>query len=318
MSDVDHVIVLAGGLSPERDVSLRSGQRVAEALRRIGVDVSVRDVGVDLLPTLAADASAVVFPVLHGVSGEDGTVREVLELAGVAYVGAAPQACRLTFDKPLAKTLLAGAGLLTPRSVTLPREAFHDLGAGALSELVVRRLSLPLFVKPRAGGSAFGVSCVRAAGQLPEALVSCFGYHDTALIEQAVTGAEIAVSVVDLGDGPVALPPVEIVPDSGAYDYTARYTAGATQFFCPARLDHDIAHAAGAAAVAAHRALGLRDLSRTDMVVDDGGQVQILETNVAPGMTPTSTFPMALEAAGHDFGLVCRDLAALAKSRSAR
>jgi D-alanine-D-alanine ligase len=313
--DVDRVLVLAGGLSAERDVSLRSGHRVADALRRIGVDVDVRDPGADLLPALSADQSTVVFPVLHGVSGEDGTIREILQLAGVPYVGAAPEACRFAFDKPLAKTLVAQAGLHTPASVTLPRQAFHDLGASALAGLILRRLHLPLFVKPRAGGSAFGVTCVESAGQLPEALMACFGHHDTALIERAVAGTEIAVGVVDLGDGPVALPAVEIVPDGGVYDYTARYTAGATEFFCPARLHPAVARAAGDTALTAHRALGLRDLSRTDMIVDAEGVPHVLETNVAPGMTETSTFPMALDAAGLDFGVVCRDLAALAAAR---
>jgi D-alanine-D-alanine ligase len=316
MSDVERVLVLAGGLSPERDVSLRSGQRVSEALRRIGVDVEVRDVGADLLPVLSADPEAVVFPVLHGISGEDGTLREVLALAGVPYVGATPQACRLAFDKPVAKALFGRAGLRTPPSVTLPRQVFHDLGAGALSELVLRRLGLPVFVKPRVGGSAFGVTCVQTADKLAEALMACFGYHDTALVERAITGTEVTVAVVDLADGPVALPVVEIVPDSGVYDYSARYTAGATEFFCPARLDDATARAAAGAAVAAHRALGLRDLSRTDMIVDGDGRAYLLETNVAPGMTQTSTFPLALEAAGLDFGVVCRDLAAQAAGRS--
>lgn len=316
MSDMDRVLVLAGGLSPERDVSLRSGQRVADALRRVDVEVEVRDVGADLLAVLAADPQTVVFPVLHGVSGEDGTVREVLHLAGVPYVGAAPEACRFAFDKPVAKAMLAAAGLRTPESVTLPREAFGDLGAKALTGLILRRLGLPVFVKPRAGGSAFGVTCVQDAAQLPEALMTCFGYHDTALVERGVEGTEIAVGVVDLGDGPAALPAVEIVPDGGVYDYTARYTAGATEFFCPARLDAATARAAGEAAVAAHRALGLRDLSRTDLIVDRDGRAHILETNVAPGMTETSTFPMALVAAGHDFAVVCRELAAQALRRS--
>jgi D-alanine-D-alanine ligase len=315
MSDLDRVLVLAGGLSAERDVSLRSGQRVAEALRGIGMDVQVRDVGADLIGALAAEPSTVVFPVLHGIAGEDGTLQEVLRLAGVPYVGATPEACRFAFDKPLAKALLGRAGLHTPPSVTLPRAAFHDLGASALSDLILRRLGLPLFVKPRAGGSAFGITRVADPAELSEALITCFGYHDTALIERAVTGTEIAVGVLDLADEPVALPAVEIVPDGGAYDYTARYTAGATEFFCPARLAPELAREVGAAAVAAHRALGLRDLSRTDLIVDDAGLVHILETNVAPGMTSTSTWPMALEASGRDFGLVCRDLAAHAASR---
>ena len=308
--------MLAGGLSAEREVSLRSGQRVADALRGIGTDVLVRDLDAGLMPALAELPATVVFPVLHGIAGEDGTVQEVLRLAGVPYVGATPQACRFAFDKPLAKALLTRAGLTTPPSVTLPRAAFHDLGAGPLTDLVQRRLGLPLFVKPRAGGSAFGITRVTRAAQLPEALITCFGYHDTALIEQAVDGTEIAVGVLDLGGEPVALPPVEIVPDGGSYDYTARYTAGATEFFCPARLDPEVAREVSAAAVAAHRALGLRDLSRTDLIVDRAGRPHILETNVAPGMTDTSTWPLALAASGRDFGLTCRDLAAQALARA--
>lgn len=316
MSDLDRVLVLAGGLSPERDVSLRSGHRLADALRRVDVEVAVCDVDATLFAQVAADPGVVVFPVLHGVSGEDGTVREVLELAGSPYVGAVPQACRFAFDKPLSKAIMTRAGLRTPPSVTLPRQAFHDLGAAALSRLILDRLGLPVFVKPRAGGSAFGVTAVHTADRLAEALMSCFGYHDEALIERAVTGTEITVGVLDLGDEPVALPAVEIVPDSGVYDYAARYTPGATEFFCPARLPSSTLAEAAAVAVAAHRALGLRDLSRTDMIVDGDGRVHVLETNVAPGMTDTSTYPIALAAAGYDFGVICRDLAAHAGSRA--
>jgi D-alanine-D-alanine ligase len=181
----------------------------------------------------------------------------------------------------------------------------------------VARLGLPLCVKPRAGGSAFGVTRVRAAGDLPNALMACFGYHDEALVERWVDGMEVAVGVLELGGSPVALPAVEIVPDGGFYDYAARYTAGATEFFCPARLSAPVAERVAAVALAAHEALGLRDLSRTDLVIDAAGNPHVLETNVAPGMTATSTFPIALRAAGHDLGVVCRDLAAQAAVRGA-
>jgi D-alanine-D-alanine ligase len=314
VDDLDRVLVLAGGLSPEREVSLRSGNQVAAALAEVGVDVRVSDVGVDLLAVLAADAPDVVFPMLHGASGEDGTLREVLHMAGVSYVGAQPSAARLTFDKPVAKTLLRRAGLHTPESVTLPRQAFHDLGATALAGLLTGRLGLPLCVKPRGGGSAFGVTRVDDAAMLPAALMTCFGYHDEALVECWVDGTEVAVGVIDTG--PRALPAVEIVPDSGFYDYAARYTAGATEFFCPARLSDSAARAAAEAALTAHRVLGLRDLSRTDIIVDASDRAFVLETNVAPGMTPTSTFPMALREAGYDFGVFCRDLASHAVARA--
>ncbi|MGW6461005.1 D-alanine--D-alanine ligase family protein [Streptomyces sp. NPDC055078] len=313
MTDL-RVVVIAGGLSPEREVSQKSGTRVADALRRAGVEVELRDVGTDLLPALTANPGAVAFPVLHGVAGEDGTIKEVLELAGVPYVGARPGACRGTFDKAVAKETFARAGLVTPASVTLPKEAFHDLGATTLTARIIEGLGLPLFVKPRGGGSAFGVSRVETAERLPEALMACFAYHDEALIERLVTGTEIAVGVADLGDGPVALPPVEIVAD-GLYDYTARYTPGAVEFHRPARIPPAAAEEATRVAVTAHQALGLRDLSRTDAIVTAGGEVVVLETNVAPGMTLTSTYPMALEAAGLGFGDVCRDLAAAADRR---
>ncbi|MFC5724141.1 D-alanine--D-alanine ligase [Streptomyces gamaensis] len=314
MSDLNRVVVIAGGLSPEREVSLRSGARVTDALRRTGVEVELRDVDKDLLPALAQDPPGVVWPVLHGIAGEDGAIKEVLELAGVPYVGARPHACRTAFDKTTAKAVLQRAGLLTPESVTLPKEAFHDLGAAELTARIVDRLGPELFVKPRAGGSAFGVSRVELAEQLPQALMACFGYHDEALIERRVTGTEIAVGVADPGDGPRALPVVEIVAD-GLYDYTARYTPGKVEFHCPARLPDQVAQEAARVAVAAHTALGLLDLSRTDAIVTGAGEVFVLETNVAPGMTETSTYPMALSEAGLDFGVFCRDLAAQAAHR---
>ncbi len=147
-------------------------------------------------------------------------------------------------------------------------------------------------------------------------MVGCFAYGDTALIEQYIEGVEVAVSVVDLGDGPVALPPVEIVADEGVYDYSARYTAGHTEFFAPARLRPEVAEACSELAVTAHTALGLRDLSRTDLIVDALGRPHFLEVNVAPGMTETSLLPMAVEAAGKDLGAICRGLLEAAVRRA--
>jgi D-alanine-D-alanine ligase len=310
-----HVLVLAGGLSPEREVSLRSGDRVRDALREAGVDAQTADADAALIPLLTADPPAAVFPAIHGNSGEDGAIREVLGLLGVPYVGSTAGACRLAFDKPVAKALAAAAGLATPDSVTLPRETFHDLGAAAVLERIVARLGLPLFVKPTRGGSALGAAPVRSADELPAAMIGCFAYGDTALVERCAHGMEVAVGVVDLGDGPQALPAVEIVPDGGWFDYAARYTAGRTEYYAPARLPADAARAVAEAAIAAHNALGLRDLSRSDLIVEPSGRVLFLEANVAPGMTDTSTLPMALEAAGRDFGVLCRELLLRAAAR---
>ncbi len=315
MTDLGHVLVLAGGLSHEREVSLRSGHRVCDALREAGVDAHTVDADAALIPSIIADPPSAVFPAIHGVSGEDGAVREVLALLDVPFVGATASACRFAFDKPTAKTLISAAGLATPAAITLPRETFHDLGASAVLDRIVARLGLPLFVKPSRGGSALGAGPVQTAEELPAAMVSCFAYGDTALIERCISGTEIAVGVIDLGDGPQALPAVEIVPDGGTYDYAARYTAGRTEFYTPARIPAAAAKAAADTAVTAHTTLGLRDISRTDLIVDDAGTVFFLEVNVAPGMTETSTLPMALEAAGFGFGAVCRDLLVLAARR---
>src|ERR1700735_940314 len=241
MSNLDRVVVLAGGLSAEREVSLHSGNRVRDALAQAGVDAIIADADSALLSHLRADPPSRVFPAIHGACGEDGAIREVLGLLGTPYVGSVASACQMAFDKPTAKALVAAAGLSTPASVTLPREAFHDLGAAAVIDLIIARLGLPLYVKPSRGGSALGAGPVHDAAALPPALLSCFAYGDIALIERFIAGTEVTVGVIDLGAGPQALPAVEIVPGDGGYDYAARYTAGKTEFYVPARVSGEIA-----------------------------------------------------------------------------
>lgn len=313
----DRVLVLAGGLSHERDVSLRSGRRVAEALRDGGHDVEVSDVGAGLLDRLQQDRPSCVVPLLHGESGEDGALREVLELLALPYVGSRPSACRLAFDKPVAKTLVERAGIRTPASVTLPAEAFRELGAAAVMAAMVETIGLPMMVKPARGGSALGCSLVTDAGQLPGAMVHAFSYGDTALVETFVVGSEVAVPVVETDEGPQTLPVVGISPDGGVYDYTARYTAGSTVFDVPADLPAEVTQACADVALAAHRTLGLRDLSRSDLIVDAQDRVWFLEVNVAPGLTETSTVPLAVDAAGEDLGTVVARLVDRAVARAA-
>lgn len=309
MSDVRRVVVLAGGLTHERDVSLRSGRRVVDALRAVGVEAVLRDTDATLLGALAADPPDAVFIALHGGAGEDGAVRGVLDLAGMPYAGAGPSACRMAFDKPTAKAVVASAGIDTPPWVTLPATTFRELGAAAVLERLLARLHLPLMVKPAQGGSALGATAVRTAEGLSAAMVTCFSYGPTALVESYVEGVEVAVSVVDTGDGPLALPAAEVVVhDGGPYDYEARYTAGATDFFVPARLSAEIAGRVGEVAVRVHEVLGLRDVSRSDLVVDGDGIVHFLEVNVSPGLTETSLLPMSVAAAGLDLGVLFRDL----------
>lgn len=308
-----HAVVLAGGLTFEREVSLSSGTQVVEELTRAGLDAELRDADAELLPGLAAAPADAVFIALHGATGEDGALRAVLDLAGVPYVGSPAAACRLAWDKPAAKSVLRSAGVTTPDWVALPHSTFRELGAGAVLDLMVARLGLPLMVKPASGGSALGVQKVSRVEELPAAMVSCFAYGDTVMVERYVEGVEVALGVVDLGDGPQPLPAVEIEPESGVFDYASRYTPGLTEYHTPARLPDDVAARAAALAVRVHEVLGLADLSRTDAIITPDGEVHFLEVNVSPGLTETSMFPMALEAAGYELGdVVARLLAARA------
>jgi D-alanine-D-alanine ligase len=315
---VSSILVLAGGLSHERDVSLRSGRRVAEALRGTGLDVLERDVDASLLTTLRTERPSCVVPMLHGETGEDGAIREVLQLLDIPYVGAPPSSCRTAFDKPVAKAVAERAGILTPASVCLPAETFRELGAADVMSALVAHLGLPLMVKPAKSGSALGCSVVRSAEELPSAMVNAFAYGEVALLEQFIEGLEVAVPVIDDGSGPRALPAVAIEPDGGVYDYTARYTAGSTEFSVPAPLSAELTEEVARVALVAHEALGLRDVSRSDLIVDAEGRVWFLEVNVAPGFTETSTVPLAIQTAGLDLGKVCASLVQAAIARGSR
>ncbi|KRC46855.1 D-alanine--D-alanine ligase [Leifsonia sp. Root227] len=303
------IVVLAGGISHERDISLRSGRRVADALNSLGHRVTFRDPDASLLAFLSENRPDVVWPALHGASGEDGALRSLLELTGIPFVGSRTDASRLAWSKPAAKTVVARAGVATPASVVLPKETFRELGANSVLATVLDGLGVPLVVKPAQGGSAQGVTIVEKADELPRAMVDAYTYADVALIERKVSGIEVSVAVVDTGEGPEALPAVEIEPVGGAYTFDARYNAGETRFYTPARLDETTAAAVAEAATTAHVALGLRHLSRIDLIVDADGVPWFLEANVLPGLTETSIMPQAIAAAGRDLGDVYAALA---------
>lgn len=303
------IVVLAGGISHERDVSLRTGRRVADGLNGLGHRVVFRDPDASLLAFLEETRPDVVWPALHGASGEDGALRGLLEITGVPFVGSRADASRLAWSKPTAKTIVERAGVSTPRSMTLPQETFRELGAGSVLATVLSGLELPVVVKPAHGGSAQGVTIVTTAEELPRAMVDAYTYSDVALIERKVDGVEVSVAVIDTGDGPEALPAVEIEPVDGAYTFDARYNAGETRFYVPARLDEQVMAAVAEAATSAHIALGLRHLSRIDLIVDAAGQPWFLEANVLPGLTETSIMPQAITASGREPGEVYAALA---------
>lgn len=309
------IVVLAGGLSHERDVSLRSGRRVSQALRDQGREVVESDLNAALIELLRSLNNPVVFPLLHGGVGEDGGLQQVLNLLDVAYVGSSAAAARRSFNKAIGGPLAAQAGLATPNAVALPHDMFRELGAAALVASLGERIGFPMIVKPARSGSALGCSKVDAASELPAAMVGAYGYGDVAVIEEFIDGTEVAVAVVELDGEVVALPAVEIQPNSAIYDYTARYTAGETRFIVPAGLSDPVAKACADLAISAHKVLGLRDLSRADIIVRPDGTPVFIESNSAPGMTETSLFPQAVQAAGWDFGLLCAQLVDNAWSR---
>lgn len=309
------VAVLAGGLSHERDVSIRSGRRLAAALREAGLTVEEWDADAALISRLTEHRPDAVLIAMHGGAGENGALQSVLEMLDMPFVGADATASRRAFDKPTAKAALARHGLATPAWVALPQSAFRDLGAPAVLDALVARLGLPMMLKPDQGGSALGAYVVHSAADLPTAMVGCLAYADTVLAERYIRGVEVAVTVLDTDAGPIALPSVEIDPAREFYDYEARYTAGLTTFHCPARLEPDVAKAVAELAVRAHAILGLRDVSRTDAVVAPDGTPYFLEVNTSPGLTETSLLPLAVEEYGSTIGAVFRDLVERAIAR---
>ncbi|HZP89671.1 MAG TPA: D-alanine--D-alanine ligase [Actinomycetota bacterium] len=311
------VAVLAGGRAPEREVSLRSGHRIAAALRARGFDAFLLDPAErPLVETLSAARVSACYVALHGKEGEDGTVQRVLEQLDVPYTGSGPFSCHVTFDKILAKEALDAAGVATPPWAAVQEAALRDLGAGPILGHIARRVGLPAVVKPSRAGSAMGLSFVEREVDLPAAVMSALSFADSAVIERRVVGTEVAAGMIGSPDEP--LPLVEIVPKSGVFDYASRYTAGATEYFAPARLPPEVAAACHEEAARAFRTLGLRDVSRADIMIDAGGRPWIVDVNVSPGMTDTSLLPMAAQAAGIEFPALCERVLRMALARGAR
>ncbi len=291
------VAVLKGGRSLERNVSLRSGARVEDALERLGHEVVALDVGADLVERLSAERPDVAFVAMHGVGGEDGTVQELLEILGVPFTGPGAAACARCMDKSLAKHAIREAGLPTPDWFAFNSTAFRELGAADALGRLEQSLGFPLVVKPSRGGSSLGVKFAAAAGEVPQALVSAFSYDDRVLLERFVDGREVAVSVL----GEEALPIVEAIPAQGdRYDFEARYEIGRTRFVCPAELGEGESAAIVETALATYRALGCSGFARVDLILEPDGP-QVLEANAIPGLTDTSLLPQAAEAAGMTF-----------------
>jgi D-alanine-D-alanine ligase len=307
------VVVLKGGRSLERGVSLRSGARVEDALERLGHEVVPIDVGADLVKRLRAEKPEVAFVAMHGVGGEDGTAQELLEILGIPFTGPAAAACARSIDKVMAKATMRGAGIPTPEFFAFTQTAFRDLGAAdALTDLE-GTLGFPIVVKPSRGGSSLGVKFAASPAEVPGALVAAFSYDDRVMLERFVQGREVAVSVL----GGEALPIVEAIPAEGdPYDFEARYEIGRTHFVCPADLSPTERSAITDAALATCRALGCEGFARVDLILGTDGP-WVLEVNAIPGLTDTSLLPQSAEAAGMSFEDLVTRILDLALSPSA-
>ena len=296
------VAVLKGGRSLERQVSLASGARVEDALDRLGHQVVAIDVGMDLVERLREARPDVAFVALHGRGGEDGAVQELLEVLEIPYTGSRVHACVRCADKVLAKHALRDGGLPTSDWVLLGEIAFHELGAAAALGAIAERRGFPLVVKPVSQGSSLGVKFAHSAQELPAALVAALSYGTRVLLERHVEGRELAVGVLsgENGEPAQALPIVEALPQGPEYDFAARYEIGRTEFVCPAELDPAVAERVREIALAAWRLLGCRGFARVDMILGPDGPM-VLEVNPIPGLTETSLFPQAADAAGLGF-----------------
>jgi D-alanine-D-alanine ligase len=310
---VSRVTVLKGGRSLERQVSLRSGARVEDALKRLDHEVVAIDVALDLIRRLREAKPDVAFIAMHGRDGEDGTVQELLEILGIPYTGSGVLACVRAMDKVLAKHLMVEEGIPTPEFFAFNETAFRELGAGEALPAIEERLEFPIVVKPSSQGSALGIKFAGSAGDLPAALVSAFSYDSRVLLERHVDGRDLAVSILD----DEALPVVEAVPrDEEFYDFEARYEIGRTNFVCPAELPAGVTEQAQGLALRTYRLLGCSAFARVDLMLDTGGELTVLEANPIPGLTETSLLPQAAEAAGISFDELVGRIVELALTRA--
>jgi D-alanine-D-alanine ligase len=305
---MSRVAVLKGGRSLERQVSLKSGARVEEALEHLGHDVISIDVGADLVERLVADRPDVAFIALHGRDGEDGTVQELLEVMGIPYTGSGVSACIRAADKVLAKHAMRDRDIPTPDFYAFNETAFRELGAAVALPAIEERLRFPIVVKPAGQGSALGIKFARTPADVPTALVAAFSYDRKVLLERHVEGRDLAVSILDEDGTPRALPIVEAVPrEEDFYDFESRYEIGRTTFLCPAELADDLADRAAALAIEVYDLIGCTGFARVDIMLEEAtNELYVLELNTIPGLTETSLLPQAADAAGIGFDELVR------------
>ncbi|MBE6713105.1 MAG: D-alanine--D-alanine ligase [Ruminococcaceae bacterium] len=303
------ILVLMGGESTEREVSLRSGKAVADALRQRFEKVVELDLTRESLGKIAEMAPDCAFIALHGKGGEDGTVQGLLEWMGIPYTGPGTLASALCLDKMMTKKVLTLSGVPTPEFLCIPHEAQKDPQAAV--DNAIRVLGLPLVLKANCQGSSIGVAILRERAGAAEVLSELFTYGDQILAEKFLSGTELTVPV--MGNSKLlVLPPIEITSSGKFYDYASKYTPGGSRHIIPARISPEVEKRVKSIAAKAYSETGCRGLARVDMMLDEKGEPFVIEINTSPGMTETSLFPDAARAAGISFPELCETLVDLA------
>ncbi|MCE5313009.1 MAG: D-alanine--D-alanine ligase [Nitrospiraceae bacterium] len=308
MDRKEKIGVLCGGLSAERDVSLRSGKAVYNALKERGYNVVLIDAGHDLCEALRKEAVQRVFIALHGGAGENGSVQGMLEVMGIPYTGSGVLASAAAMDKDMSKKIFMHHNISVPPFAVVSRSdhaSVKDMVSGFSS---IAPFGLPCVVKPAEEGSSIGVSIVKNVSELQGALEEGFRHGSTLIIEKYIKGKEIQIGI----SAGKALGGVEVRPSAEFYSYEAKYTAGATQYILPPEVDEESYSRLRAAALAAHNALGCKGATRVDLMLDEDGREYVLEVNTIPGMTETSLLPKIAALSGMNFGDLVEEIISLA------
>ena len=302
--------VLMGGPSTEREVSLKSGKAVCDALKALSLEVVGIDITTDsqeenirLIKSHHLDCA---FIALHGRFGEDGQIQEILDRLKIPYTGSGALASKLAMDK------IASLHIFEINGLRVPGYEVIEISSYSPGWKAHHKLGFPLVIKPATHGSSIGLSIIDNANQLDKAVVLAFSFDSRVIIQEYIAGREITVGILDT----LVLPVIEIIPKNRFFDYEAKYQAGMTDYIVPAKLDEGIAKKAQSAALSAHRALGCFGCSRVDMILDKENVPFVLEINTIPGFTQTSLLPRAARVAGIDFAGLCLKLIELAYEKA--
>ena len=291
---LEKIAVLMGGWSAEREISLITGKEVSNALQVKGYKVKAIDLDENIVSNIKNFSPDAVFIALHGRLGEDGAIQGLLEVLRIPYTGSGILASALGINKAAFKKTLQAEGIITPLFFTVRR------GDEANIDKELKRIGLPLVVKPINEGSTLGMTIVKEDIGFKPALKEAFKYDELVLVEKFIKGKEITISILG-NDNPVALPTIEIVFEREVYDYKAKYTPGLSSHIIPARIDEAVNNRAKIEALKTYKTIGCRGFGRVDLIIDKTGTPYILEINTIPGLTPLSLFPDAAKSAGIEF-----------------